>query len=267
MLRYPKVLLSIVAALGGGLLVLSLYPRDLETSPLQGDRIRVLLIGDSHSATGDEYVSGKEAGQSYRSYADQLALDLAASHTLINIGCPGSSLLDWTRDSQFTPCVPADRVVEGLFPTLAQPALPVAIVVVLLGTNDASGWYEPDAEGAAVRVGVPVTGEAYAAGLDALLGALRLGGAETIVLMTPPDRTAIGRDGDRERLLDYRETILDLCTHSEDLVCGPDLFTLLDAELDFAGIQLHFNARGHARIASALGEALLAIPEPTAPPL
>lgn len=256
MLRSQNVLQSKWAALGWGLLLLSLGPTSLAASPFQDDRTRVLLIGDSHSATGDEYISGKEDGQTYLSYADQLELDLAVSHALINIACPGSSLLDWTRESKITPCPPpGDRVVEDLFATLAQPELPVDIVTVLLGTNDSIGWVEPD----------PVTPEAFATGLDQLLATLLFEGAESIVLMTPPDRPVFPED--RVRLLAYRETILDRCRRLEDLVCGPDLFTLLDSELDFAAGDLHLNAGGHERVASALRETIVQIPEPTAPPL
>ena len=253
MLRHPKILTSSVATLSGLLLLLGLFPQPLLASPVEDDRIRILLIGDSHSATGDKYVSGKEAGQSYRSYADQLELELAESHALTNIACPGASLLDWTRNSKRTPCPPPDdRAFKGLFRTLAQPELPVPIAVVLLGTNDSIGWYEP----------TPVPPEAFASSLDELLAALEANGAETIVLMTPPDQPVFPED--RVRLVAYRETILNRCTAREHVVCGPDLFTLLDADLDFVAGELHPNGAGHSKIATALEEVIRRLPTPKA---
>ena len=253
MLRYPKVLQFAAAPLSGLLLLLGLFPQTLSASAVGDDRIRVLLIGDSHSATGDKYVSGKEDGQSYRSYADQLERKLAESHALTNIACPGASLLDWTREAKKTPCPPPDdRAFKGLFRTLAQPELPVAIAVVLLGTNDSIGWYEP----------APVTPEAFASGLDQLLAALESNGAETIVLMTPPDQPVFPED--RGRLRAYRETIRNRCTARQHVVCGPDLFTLLDSEFDFAAGELHPNGAGHSKIATALEEVIRQLPKPKA---
>ena len=253
MLRYPKLLQFAVVPLSGVLLALGLFPQTLSASAAGDDRIRVLLIGDSHSATGDKYVSGKEDGQSYRSYADQLELELAESHALINIACPGASLLDWTREAKKTPCPPPDdRAFKGLFRTLAQPELPVPIAVVLLGTNDSIGWYEP----------TPVPPEAFASGLDQLLAALEANGVETIILMTPPDQPVFPED--RGRLRAYRETILNRCTAREHVVCGPDLFTLLDAELDFVAGDLHPNAAGHSKIATALEQVIRQLPKPKA---
>ena len=250
MLRFQKLLKSKSATLGWCLLLLSLSPRVLAASSLDDDRVRVLLIGDSHSTTGDQFVSGDEEGLSF---ADQLELDLNATHEVIAIACPGASMLDWTLETPGYFCPPFEEILpEGLFTTFAEPELPADIVTILLGTNDSIGWFEP----------APVTGEAYAEALDRLLATLRLGGAETIVLMTPPDQPF--NDGDRERLLDYRDTIFDRCTHSEELVCGPDLFTLLDLETDFASDNLHPNAAGHLKIATALGETILQIPEPPA---
>ena len=46
------------------------------------------------------------------------------------------------------------------------------------------------------------------------------------------------------------------------VLCGPDLQLLLDADLDFQPGDIHPNAAGHAKIADALYQKVLAIPEP-----
>ena len=66
------------------------------------------------------------------------------------------------------------------------------------------------------------------------------------------------------RLRAYRETIRNRCTVRENVICGPDLFTLLDAELDLVAGDLHPNAAGHSKIATALEQTIRQISQPRA---
>ena len=139
--------------------------------------------------------------------------------------------------------------------------MPVDIATVLLGTNDAVRRQESGY----------ISAEAYGETLDEIVGALLEGGAGKVVLMTPPD---IDNPEARRRMRAYRDQILARCGSSDRLVCGPDFFTLLDLDTDFASgddplrpgqdpnqRNIHPNARGHARMAKALGETLRQVVE------
>ena len=80
---------------------------------------------------------------------------------------------------------------------------------------------------------------------------------ERVVLMTaPPDPCPSAEV--RARLEADRESVSRICSSRRNVVCGPDVYTLLQAE-DFDGCDVHPNATGHRKI----GEALAAILETT----
>jgi hypothetical protein len=63
-------------------------------------------------------------------------------------------------------------------------------------------------------------------------------------------------------LAGYREEIALICADTLGVLCGPDLHELLDPALDFSVGDIHPNAAGHAKIAAALADAILSLPEP-----
>ncbi len=226
----------------------------------QGEPTRVLVIGDSLSTTGDRYISGDRKG---KSFAEQLEIDLGDSYEFINVACPGTTAIAWSLSNPSGFCVPHpwDAFSNGILRDRALSQLPVDIATVLLGTNDAvrrqaSGYASPE-----------VFGET----LDEIVGALLEGGAGKVVLMTPPD---IDAPEAHLRMLAYRDQVLSRCGSSDRLICGPDFFTLLDLDTDFATgddplrpgqdpsqRNIHPNARGHSRMAKALGETLRQVVE------
>lgn len=206
--------------------------------------ISVVLVGDSITAG---IVSGAEPGDPYAGLlADALGPDFAVSE----IGCGGASSLDWTRSRGTPICGAEDRQLPNLYEARLLPELPADLVTILLGTNDALGYLEPDR----------VDPADYRDAIEEIVFDLLADGAGRVMLLTPPPN--IGRPTERALLLGYRSEILDLCGSLEDVLCGPDVYTLLDAD-DFELANVHPNAAGHQKIADALqGAILAAVPEP-----
>lgn len=205
--------------------------------------IRTLLIGDS--------ITAGTVGAGGTAYADLLAADLASSHELVNLGEGGTSSSSWLPGA---PCFPFCSDPGGLFANVLEPELPADVVTVLLGTNDAQGFLLPEG---------PSTAEAYEANLRELVDALFDGGATDVVLMTPPRLSAAAALDVDDLLGSYADDVREICSELRAVSCGPDLFDLIDPGLDYApNDNIHPNAAGHAKIASALGDTLLALPEP-----
>ena len=195
--------------------------------------IRVLLLGDSIT---QGLVSGD---QTALSFAEVLERSLSITHEVTNIGCGGASTTDWTISNGATICT--EWLEETIFENLAIPNLPSDFMTILLGTNDAVGFFEP----------APVSPWRYRQNLDEIVAHSLMHGARTILLMTPPPPCETS--GDRfDRLMQYRLEVFDLCIHDADVLCGPDLFMLLDPQLDFDDCSVHPNGQGHAKIALEL---------------
>lgn len=210
--------------------------------------ITVLLLGDSIT----EGLISDPVGPSY---ASLLADSLGAGFEVANLGCGGASSLDWTRSRGGVLCG-SSFTVPNLYEALALPALPADLVTILLGTNDAIGFSEPE------RVEPSV----FRAAIEELVGDLLADGARQVLLMTPPPNYR--NPVTNERVSAYRNEILSLCGAPGDaLLCGPDIFALL-VQADFAEMNVHPNGLGQAKIASALHDAILtAVPEPRSAPL
>ena len=201
-------------------------------------RFRVVLIGDSITAG----LSSKPKGPSY---ADLLPERLGPDFEVVNLGCGGTSSLDWTRSrgarrcgGKFTP--------PNLYLARARPALPADLVTVLLGTNDSHGigedhWTSADEYGAALRE---------------IAADLLADGAGRVVLLGPPVDPA--RLGATLRIVRYGEALRAVCDEMPQVVCGPDVLLLLRRE-DFGARNIHPNGPGHVKIADALAAALLSL--------
>ena len=78
------------------------------------------------------------------------------------------------------------------------------------------------------------------------------------VIESPNSRVRIGA-----AVTGYREEIGVICGDTFGVTCGPNLHELLDPTLDFEAGDIHPNTSGHAKIAAALAESILAVPEPS----
>lgn len=205
--------------------------------------IKILLIGDSIT----HGVSSEPVGPGY---ADLLADALGDGFQVANVACSGTSSQDWRPDVQNSFCG-SDFAFPNLYLGRAQPELPADLAVVLLGTNDARGVFEPQ----------PVSPDRYHDAILELVTALLADGAGAVMLMTAP-RAFDGGDIDL-RLYAYQLEIELLCGAPADaILCGPDAFELLGPD-DFAAGDPHPNAQGHAKLAQALEASIrAAVPEP-----
>ncbi len=170
------------------------------------------------------------------SYDELLALE----YNVTNLGRGGATTRDWDPAGTF------------LYPDV--PLHLPAVVTILLGTNDATGFFEPS----------PVEPDEYAERMAELVAALLADGAERVILLTAPQNFAAFLNFEaHRRLRGYRLAVGSLCEPPGDNIdCGPDLHALMGPE-DFAeGTDVHPNAQGHAFIAEQLA---IVIPEPAAP--
>lgn len=202
---------------------------------------------------GDSITQGQTSEPSGPPFAALLADSLGAGFDVINIGCGGASSRDWSPSAGDSTCggLPNPLLLAPLYPSLAKPNLPADLVVVMLGTNDAIGLFEP----------APLTSEEYRAALEELAMGLLHDGAGRVLLATPPPDFVVPYT--EFTLIAYAGQVLDLCGAPGDaILCGPDVFNLLQFE-DFASGDIHPNGAGHAKIADAMySSILLAIPEP-----
>lgn len=199
-----------------------------------GAPTRVVLIGDS-------ITHGVVAGGG-PPFAERLAGRLGEGYEVVNLGCGGTTSLDWRPGAAPAPGCSAER---ALYVERAAPALPARIAVVLLGTNDALGFRAP----------FPTPPEAYRRALHELVAALREDGAGTVLLMTPPPPppAAMGATPWMLRNLHrYRKQVIALCGSAPGAARGPDLFVRLEPRIHLEGGDVHPNALGHEAIAEAL---------------
>jgi len=234
-----------------GLVWLSLLPLSIHSaSALSRD---VLLIGDSIT---EGFVSGPDGVDTECGgglcYAARLDTLLGERFTVVNAGVGGATTVDWTGNVPGIPYIDVDGAATPIFDALAAPNLPTDIVVILLGVNDAIGFFEV----------APTTPDAYAANLGKLIGRVTSRGAEKVILATPTPLFAFD-EIIRDRLSQYSEAIHALCMMHVDVVCGPDLLSILTPEDFEGGVDIHPNAHGHERIASALAESITSVPEPS----
>ena len=203
--------------------------------------IRTLLLGDS-------ITFGIVSGAAGPAYADILAADLAGTHDVVNASLSGSSAFYWAPG---TPCPGVCSSADNVFDEFATPELPADIATVLLGTNDALGFF----------LDVPTPLSDFEDLMREVVDGLFTGGVSNVILMAPP--AANVATAPATLLAGYREEIGVICGDTFGVTCGPNLHELLDPTLDFEAGDVHPNASGHAKIAAALAESILAVPEPS----
>lgn len=196
---------------------------------------------------GDSITAGVVSGPPGPSWELLAAAALAESYDIVNVAAGGTSAFYWAPD---TPCPGICPDADTLFEQRAAEALPADVVTVLLGTNDAVGFFldEP----------TPVSDwDAY---MRDILDALFERDVGVVLLMSAP--IANLGDGAAALARGYRDRVMEICTELPAVLCGPDLIELLDPETDFAPGDVHPNASGHAKIAEAVVARLRSIPEP-----
>jgi lysophospholipase L1-like esterase len=199
-------------------------------------RTRVVVFGDSH-------VKGAQSKPRGPSFVEVLREELGARYEVVAAGCPGSSAHDWTRDSPGLHCA-----ILNAYPEVGQPHLPAEIVVILLGTNDAVGYYEER----------PLSPQDYAQAMQELVRRVQRDGGQRILLLGPPPNP-LAWSGSVQRLRHYSEALAALAEQEPNVYMGPNLQEFIDLEEHFDGRRVHMNAAGHHLVGERVAQAVRAL--------
>ena len=227
------LVLTLAVALAG-LLLFSSRATAQNSNPKLLD---VVLLGDS-------ITEGIMSGPPGIPMGDLLSIGLAGTHEFTNIGCGGTSTPMWTISQGTNLCLGANPAT--IFETFAIPNLPADFLTIMLGTNDSIGFFLPAA----------VTGPEYKTHMEEIVGNSLYFGARTVMLMSPPPQCGSGASFTTPYLEAYRIAAYEICSQHPDVICGPDIYTLLDPS-DFDDCNIHPNQQGHAKMAQAIGKSLV----------
>jgi lysophospholipase L1-like esterase len=203
---------------------------------LWSTRTKVAVFGDSH-------VKGVQSKPHGPSFVEVLRKELGPRYEVVAAGCPGSSAHDWTRDGPGFHCA-----ILNAYPDVGQPHLPAEIVVILLGTNDASGFNEER----------PLTPQVYAQAMQKLVRRLQRDGGQRILLLGPPPNPVANKLS-AQRRLHYSEALTELAEQEPHGDMGPNLQEFIDLKEHFGGRKVHMNAVGHRLIGERLAPAVRAL--------
>jgi lysophospholipase L1-like esterase len=203
---------------------------------LWSTRTKVVVFGDSH-------VRGLQSKPRGPSFVEVLREELGPPYEVVAAGCPGSTTHDWTHDGPSLGCS-----IRNAYPMVGHPHLPAEIVVILLGTNDATGSNE----------GTPRAPRAYAEAMRKLAARTQRDGGQRILLLGPPPNPLV-RGNAARRLRQYSKTLATLAEQEPNVYMGPDLQELINFEEHFGGRTAHMNAVGHRLIGEQLALAVRAL--------
>ena len=187
----------------------------LAAGPVPAAERVVLAVGDSLTVDPDGVPS----------FVERLAIP---GTRLVNLGCAGASSADWLRPRKpgGGPCYQAGAA-ERLDPWLGK----VALVHVLIGTNDSYGFEEPT---------VTPPGE-YGRNLDRLVSRFE---APVILSVPPPNFVSV------RVLVAYREEIRRVVAAHDHVSAGVDFLGEVPLKVLHDGV--HPDAAGHAFMADLL---------------
>ncbi len=205
-------------------------------------KVRFLAVGNSITAGG-----GASDGAT-RGFVALLQRRFP-EFEIINVGCAGSTIRDWTRDFVGLPAFFC--VFGNAWASLAAPELPVQVFHLMLGTNDSTGFFEAF-PGAGIPHGNFVPPDEHDRRLRDLIG--RMNGL--ILLSVPPIPTSLigGPAGDRMEA--YRDIVHRIVEEFPNVVLGGDFQALLGPS-DMVGV--HPNDVGHERMADEIERNFLAL--------
>ncbi len=201
-------------------------------------RTSILMIGDS-------ITEGVQSNPSAEPYAAIAAKVLGKGFTVTQVGCGGATTWDWSSRGGATLCGGQFRDLN-VYEARARPNLPADVVTVMLGTNDATGFFEP----------APISPDEYRDNLTNLVTNLLNDGAGQVMLMTPPPMCESTNADVVMRLEAYRTIVAAMCSTRKGVVCGPDAYTLLNED-DFQGCDVHPNGLGHLILGIAVATMIL----------
>lgn len=222
-------------------------------------QVQVLLIGDSYTEgtvtfplPGSKDVAGCPSSECY---AAKLSASLGAGYSVTNIGVGGAASGDWRPGILGLPRFDAGGGVSiPLFDHWAEPELSTHVVVILLGANDATGFFEA----------APATGLQYLFNLRLIIAGLAYRSSWIILLQ--PAQLYSQSTTIQDRITEYGGWVEFACAEAPNVICGPDLKAVLNVS-DFPQGSVHPSPDGHTKIADAVEAAILALPPPVSRPL
>ncbi len=221
--------------------LLSCHQKKIETvTPVKVWRqTSILMIGDS-------ITEGVQSNPSAEPYTTVAAKMLGKGFTVTQVGCGGATTWDWSSLGGVTLC--GGQFWDlNVYEARARPNLPADVVTVMLGTNDATGFFEP----------APISPDKYRDNLANLVTNLLKDGAGQVMLMPPPPMCESTKTEVVMRLEAYRTIVGTMCSTRKGVVCGPDVYTLLNED-DFQGCDVHPNGLGHLTLGIAIATKILA---------
>lgn len=201
-------------------------------------RTSILMIGDS-------ITEGIQSSPEAVPYTTVAAKMLGREFTVTQIGCGGATTWDWSSFGGVTLCG-GQLWGKNVYEAHAKPNLPADVVTVMLGTNDATGFFEP----------APISPNEYRKNLSNLVTNLIKDGAGRIMLMPPPPMCETTNADVVMRLEAYRTIVRSMCSKREGVMCGPDVYTLLNED-DFQDCDVHPNGLGHKVLGIAVATMIL----------
>ena len=198
----------------------------------------ILMIGDS-------ITQGVQSSPSAEPYSIVAANVLGKGFTVTQVGCGGATSRDWSLLGGVTFC--GGRFWDrNVYEARVLPNLPADMVTIMLGTNDATGFFEP----------APISPDDYRDNLANLVTNLLSDGAGQVMLMPPPPMCESTNAEVVTRLEAYRAIVGAMCSSREGVVCGPDVYTLLNED-DFQDCDVHPNGLGHLTLGIAVARMIL----------
>lgn len=204
--------------------------------PPPTDKPRIAVIGDSHTTS----IVIEDSGDRFRpTFPGILKERLEGIAYVENRGCGGSTTIHWAQPV-FGIRVGNCRKNTDMMTYQLLPVLPLDIVVVQLGGNDAI---------------LGQNTEAVKANFNRIVDRLLSAGVKYVVLLIPPPEP--GLEGKLDSVLETLDTIAhevipSVCAARPEVYCGRDSYTFLTR--DDYGIKdfIHMKYSGHEKVVDNL---------------
>lgn len=210
----------------------------------------ILLIGDSFTEGTLSLSNGTDITGCFQDacYVARLTVALGNKFKIINAGKGGATTADFLPGITGIPFIGTDFFTDSrpLFDATVAPRLPSHVVVIFLGANDATGFFEP----------APLTPEQYNTNLNTIVNAV-IGSSFRVILLNPSQLFSQPQ-AVQDRITAYALEVQTICASNSKIVCGENMLNVL-GPTDFGGASIHPTAQGHQKIADSLFATIISL--------